>query len=272
MAFLTEPEPPRGVAETILPGIRRLVAANPTPMTYHGTNTYLIDGPDGLTVLDPGPDLPDHVAAILAATGGKIARIVLTHTHHDHLGALPALKAATGAPTYGWHRSAEESFSADHKLQDGDMVAGMTAVFTPGHAADHLCFAMPGGLLFSGDHVMSWSTSIVSPPGGSMGDYFASLERLLARDDVAYLGGHGPLLRDPHPYVRELLAHRRARETAIATALRAGPATNHALMEQLYSKLNPTLRRAAERNVFAHLLKLEAEGKVRREGEIWAAA
>jgi glyoxylase-like metal-dependent hydrolase (beta-lactamase superfamily II) len=272
MAFLTEPAPARGVAEPILPGVRRLVAENPTPMTYHGTNTYLIDGPDGLTVLDPGPDLPAHVAAILAATGGQVARIVLTHTHHDHLGALPALRSATGAPTYGWHRSADDSFSPDHPLQDGDEVAGMTAVFTPGHAADHLCFAMPGGLLFSGDHVMSWSTSTVSPPGGSMSDYFASLERLLGRDDVAYLCGHGPLLRNPHPYVRELLAHRQAREAAIAAALQAGPASTLGLMESLYSKLNPVLRRAAERNVHSHLLKLEAEGRARRDGELWVAA
>ena len=272
MAFLTEPEPIRGVPEIVIPGVRRLVAGNPTPMTYHGTNTYLIDGPGGITVLDPGPDLPAHVSAILAATDGRVARIVLSHTHHDHLGALPALKAATGAPTYGWRDSADESFSPDHKLDDGDEVAGLTAVFTPGHAADHVCFAMPGGVLFSADHVMSWSTSIVSPPGGNMGDYFASLERLLARDDAAYLPGHGPLLRHPHPYVRDLLAHRMAREAAIAKALRAGAASTHGMMEKLYSKLNPTLRRAAERNVFAHLLKLESEGRVLREGELWRSA
>ncbi len=271
MAFLTEPEPRRGTALAVLPGVRRIVAANPGPMTYHGTNTYLIETPDGLILLDPGPDDDAHVAALLAASGGRLAMILLSHTHIDHIGALAALRAATGAPVAAYKTSPHPDFSPDIPLDDGDAVAGLTAVHTPGHAPDHLCFAFGAGILFSADHVMAWSTSVVSPPTGDMAAYFASLRRLLARDDRVYLPGHGPALSDPQPYVRDLLAHRIARENAIAAALAQGPADTHALMEALYSKLDPMLRRAAERNVLAHLLKLESEGRVLRDGSEWRA-
>ncbi len=276
MAFLTEPEPRRGIAAPVLPGIRRVVAANPGPMTYHGTNTYLIETPDGLVLLDPGPDDAAHVAALLAAIraasdGGHLAMILLSHTHIDHVGATAALRAATGAPVAAYKTSPHPDFSPDIPLDDGDAVAGFTAVYTPGHAADHLCFAWRDGVLFSADHVMGWSTSVVSPPGGDMAAYFASLRRLLTRADRVYLPGHGPALPAPHSYVRDLLAHRIARENAIAEALEKGPANTSELMAALYSKLDPMLRRAAERNVLAHLLKLEGEGRARREGEHWQA-
>ena len=270
--FLTEPEPVRGVAQQMLPGVRRIVADNPGPMTYQGTNTYLIETPDGIMVLDPGPDSSAHVDAILAATGGRVARILISHTHRDHRGATAALKAATGAPTYGWRQNAEPGFAADVGLGDGDAIGGMVALHTPGHAADHLCFATSGGVLFSGDHVMPWSTSVVSPPGGDMAAYFASLRLLLQRDDRVYLSGHGPLLEQPLPYVRALLAHRIAREEAIAALLRHEPASARQIMETVYPGLNPLLGRAAERNVLAHLMKLEAEGRVGRDGEVWRAA
>ncbi len=271
MAFLAEPEPQRGTALPVLPGIRRIVAANQGPMTYHGTNTYLIDAPGGLIVLDPGPDDPAHVAAVLAAAG-PVARILLSHTHHDHLGAVPALRAATGAPVYAWHDPAAPGFVPDVPLRDGDMVDGWQAVFTPGHAADHLCFAGPDGVLFSADHVMSWSSSVVSPPGGVMADYFASLRRLLARDDGMYLPGHGPPLPEPRPFVQDLLAHRMAREDAIMAALGPVPSTTRALTDLLYSQVDERLRRAAERNVLAHLLKLRDEGRASERPDGWAAA
>jgi len=276
MAFLTEHEPTRGVAQDVMPGVRRVVAANPGPMTYHGTNTYLIDTPDGLAVLDPGPDRAEHVQAVLAAAGGeKIALILVSHTHHDHVGAVPALKAATGAPTVGFRTSAVDTFEADIKLGDGDPVAGMVALHTPGHCSDHLCFStrIDGTeTLFSADHVMSWSSSIVSPPDGDMAAYFASLNLLLDRkQDAVYLPGHGPPLPGPHKLVRALLAHRQMREAAIQAALRDGPADIVTLRERLYSQTDPRLRRAAERNVLAHLLKLQAEGKARQDGEKWAA-
>jgi glyoxylase-like metal-dependent hydrolase (beta-lactamase superfamily II) len=149
-------------------------------------------------------------------------------------------------------------------------------VHTPGHALDHLCFSLPvrngDKVLFSADHVMSWSTSIVSPPGGDMKDYFNSLEILLKREDDVYLPGHGPPLRDPRDLVRAMLAHRVMREHAIAEKLRQGPASTYMLMDTLYSQVNPRLRRAAERNVLAHLLKMEVEGKVSRDGENWRSA
>jgi len=277
MSFLTEPEPDRGANLAVLPGISRIVANNPGPMTYFGTNTYLIDTPEGLAVLDPGPEgHPEHVEAILRHTGGKVALILVSHTHHDHVGAVPALKAATGARTVGFRTSAIEAFEPDIKLDHGGQVAGMEALHTPGHASDHLCFALTGAdgdsILFSADHVMSWSTSIVSPPGGDMRDYFASLNMLLSRDDDVYLPGHGPPLRDPRSLVRAMLAHRMLREQAIARKLANGPADTYTIMDTLYSQLNPRLRRAAERNVLAHLLKMEADGTAVRDAELWRAA
>ncbi len=272
VAFLTEAVPERGVLLPVLPGLHRIVADNPGRMTYHGTNTYLFEDADGVTVLDPGPDLPQHVADIVRLAPGPIVRIVLSHTHRDHLGATTALKAATGAPTFGWHASAEASFTPDTPLQDGDVVAGMVAIHTPGHAADHLCFSRPDGVLLSADHVMGWSSSIVNPPGGDMAAYFASLELLLARPDTVYLPGHGPRIPEPQAHVRSLLEHRLAREDAILAAIARQPAGATALVEALYSKIDPVLKLAAERNVIAHLLKLEREGRAVHQGDQWRAA
>jgi glyoxylase-like metal-dependent hydrolase (beta-lactamase superfamily II) len=272
LAFLTEPVPERGALLPVRPGIHRIVADNPGRMTYHGTNTYLIEDGDGVTVLDPGPDQPEHVADILRLAPGPIVRILLTHTHRDHLGATAALKQATGAPVHAWHHSAEESFTPDLPIADGDTVAGMLAVFTPGHAADHVSFARPDGVLFSADHVMGWSSSVVSPPNGDMAAYCDSLRRLMARPETVYLPGHGPALPDPHDYVAALLQHRLAREEAIATRLHEAPYTTKALVDALYSKIDPILKMAAERNVLAHLIKLENEGRVTRRGEEWRGA
>jgi len=272
--FFKEPVPPRGVPIAVQAGISRIVADNPSVMTHHGTNTYLVDdGSAGLVVIDPGPDDSKHVSDIMRVTGGRISRILLTHTHHDHLGAVAALKAESGAPTYGYVHSADESFTADHPLHDGDSVGDLTAVFTPGHAQDHLCFARSDGTLFSGDHVMGWSSTIVNPPKGNMRDYCSSLRLLLARKDKRYLPGHGPAIEEPMPYVRALLFHRELREGAILSALRDGKnTTSIELMHRLYSQIDPTLRRAAERNVIAHLIKLASEGKVVQDGEVWRVA
>ncbi len=272
MAFLTEPEPPRGVASPVAPGVRRMVARNPGPMTYWGTNTYLLDQPDGIAVLDPGPDDPGHVADLLREAGRPIRRILLSHTHRDHLGAVAALRAATGAPVHAYAHPAVPGFVPDVTLEDGDEAAGLAALHTPGHAADHLSFAAPGGTLYSADHVMSWSSSVVSPPGGDMAAYMQGLERLLTRDDHLYLPGHGPPLPHPGVFVRDLLAHRRAREAAILAALGNAPRPARDFVDLLYSQLDPRLRAAAERNVVAHLLKLAAEGKAAQEGEGWRRA
>ncbi len=275
MAFLSEPEPARGEPHAVSPGIRRIVANNPGPMTYWGTNTYLIDGSltgagPGLLVLDPGPDDAAHVAAVLAAADGPVIGILLSHTHHDHLGATAALRRETGAPVVAWHASAVPSFAPDVPLQDGDDAFGWRALHTPGHASDHVCFAGPGGVVFSADHVMGWSTSVVGPPGGSMGDYFASLARMLARDDAVYFPGHGPPIPEPGGHVAALLEHRRAREAAIASTLGSAPQSATAIVDLLYRKLDPALRRAAERNVVAHLGKLAEEGRAHDTGAGWS--
>jgi glyoxylase-like metal-dependent hydrolase (beta-lactamase superfamily II) len=271
MPFLSEAEPPRGVKIPVLQGIHRIVARNPSVMTYLGTNTYLIDGPDGLTVLDPGPDDDEHVADILREAAGKVARIVLTHTHSDHVGAAAKLKAASGAKTHGFRTSAKPGFHADVPLDDGDKVAGLIALHTPGHAADHLSFeyqaAGTGKILFSGDHVMSWSSSIVSPPDGNMVAYYKSLELLLARDEVFYLPGHGPVLPEPRGLVQELLEHRQKRESSILDALTVKDWSVAELAEHLYAKTDFRLKMAAQRNVLAHLLKLEHEGRVVQKGD-----
>lgn len=271
MPYLTEPEPERGLATEVAPGIRRIVAGNPGLMTYHGTNTYLIETGEGVAVLDPGPDDAAHVAAILAVTGGRIASILLSHAHSDHLGALAALQAQSGASTFAFHRSADPAFQPDVSLHDGDRVAGLIAIHTPGHASDHLCFARPDGVVFSADHIMTWSSSIVSPPGGDMTAYFQSLRRMLAREDRLLLPGHGPPLSDPAPYIRELLEHRVRREEAIASALQGGPWAAMDLVKELYSQTNPLLIRAAERNVIAHLQKLEQEGRASYQPEGWVS-
>ena len=267
--FLTEPPPPYGEAVPVAPGVRRVVAPNPGPMTCHGTNTYLIDGPDGTTVLDPGPQDAGHTEAVLRATGGRVALILLTHTHPDHLGGVSALRAATGAPVAAWHAPAMP-IGPGVALQDGEVVAGMTALHTPGHAADHLCFVGSAGVLFSGDHVMSWSSTVVIPPDGTMADYMRSLDRLLARTDTLFLPGHGPPLPDPLPFVGSLRDHRLRREGEILAALDTGSTTTTAITARVYD-VAPSLRRAAERNVLAHLLKLEGEGQAARDGKSWRA-
>ena len=264
---------PRVVALDVLPGIRRIVARNPSVMTYHGTNTYLLEGDDGLTIIDPGPDDAEHVADVLRAAGKTpIARLVLTHAHADHHGAMKAMQKATGAPTWGYVTSGSPTgFTADEILDDGGEVAGLQAVFTPGHAPDHLCFTyeVPGAgqVLFSGDHVMSWSSSIVDPPQGDMRAYYNSLERLLPRRDKLYLPAHGPLDANPLPLVEELLAHRKMREAAILGELRKGPATVRHIATILYAKTDVNLKIAAERNVLAHLLKLQEEGFVKEQAD-----
>jgi glyoxylase-like metal-dependent hydrolase (beta-lactamase superfamily II) len=261
VAFLTEPAPEYGVAMDVVPGVRRVVARNPGPMTYHGTNSWLIDGANGFTIIDPGPDDSSHVVALVAAAEGRVAQILLTHTHPDHVGAAPALQAATGAPTAGYARPWDAAFRPDEKLEDGDESGGLVAMHTPGHASDHLCFVWRDGVVFTGDHVMSWNTSIVSPPDGDMAAYMDGLRRLLAREDTLYLGGHGPPLPEPRGLVRAMLGHRMGRESAILTLLDGDAKAPSDIVDALYAGIDNGLKKAAERTVLAHLLKLRLEGK-----------
>ena len=271
MNFLTEAVPARDVALAIAPGVRRLVANNPGPMTYHGTNTYLIDWEDGVAVLDPGPDDTAHTGAILQQTGGPVRAIILTHGHHDHWGGLAELRAATGAPVHAFHRPFVPEVQPDVKLEDGVAVGRLRAVHTPGHAPDHLCFLAPDGVLFSGDHVMGWSTTVVGGAGGDMAAYFRSLARLHGLGAPLYLPGHGPPVPAAEAYVDALLVHRRAREAAILATVGDLPATTADLVAMIYPGLDAKLRPAAERNVQAHLDKLEAEGRLMPGDEGWVA-
>jgi glyoxylase-like metal-dependent hydrolase (beta-lactamase superfamily II) len=289
--FLREDPLPHGAVEQIAPGIRRIVCANPGPFTFRGTNTYLI-GRGEVAVLDPGPADAAHLAAILRATAGeRITRILVSHTHRDHSPGAAALVAATGATTFGHGphvtppeaggEGGDHAFRPDIALPDGATVEGedwrVTALHTPGHCANHLCFwlesAAGPGILFSADHVMSWSTTVVSPPDGDMAAYMASLARIAARDDRLYLPGHGPPLPDPAPFIAALAAHRREREAKVFHALRAARrATAAELVPPVYGpELDPKLVPAAARSLLAHLIKLAAEGAAARDGDAFEA-
>lgn len=272
MAFLKEPEPPRGVAHAAADGILRLVARNPGVMTYYGTNTYLIDHDGGFAVLDPGPSTDEaHVGEILAATGGRVRAIVVSHGHADHVGAVADLKARTGAPTYGFPDSIAPDFVPDVPLSQGDRFGDFEVLHTPGHARDHICLARADRLVLTADHIMGWNSSIVSPPNGDMGDYVRSLQMMIDRDDRVYLPGHGPALPAPRAYVEELLRRRVNRELEILEALRIRPQSVPELSRTLYAKTDPMLQNAAERNVMSHLQKLWKEGKVEEDDAAWIA-
>jgi glyoxylase-like metal-dependent hydrolase (beta-lactamase superfamily II) len=267
MSFSTEPKPNYGVAEQVAPGINRIVANNPSMMTYHGTNTYVIEAEDGVYVLDPGPASDQaHLQSITDHLRGRAAGIILSHHHSDHFGLTPQLREALGVPVYAFEIPADDAFTPDVALKDGDEVAGMDALHTPGHASDHICLARSDGVLFTGDHVMSWNSSIVAPPDGNMASYVQQLRRLLERDDNLYLPGHGPPLPDPLPHTRQLLNHRERRERAILNALAEGSETAERLANRLYRKSHPHLAWAAQRNLEAHLEKLSHEGVVRQNG------
>ena len=282
---------------TLDPPIRHLRAANVSPLTGSGTNTWLV-GATGLVVIDPGPDDPAHLSAILDAVepGQHIAAIIVTHAHLDHSALAPRLAAATGALVHAFGTATEGrsplmtslalslprhgegldlDFRPDLRLGDGDVVHGpdfsLTALHTPGHLGGHLCLAL-GDTLFSGDHVMGWSTSIVSPPDGDMAAYMASLDRLASRSWHRFPPGHGDPVEMPDARVRELIAHRRQRERQILAALEAGPARLPALTARVYHDIPQHLLPAAERNVLAHLVDLASRNLVAAEPALHPAA
>jgi len=283
-----------GQVEQVHPLVRRVLAANPSPFTYTGTQTYIV-GSGEVAVIDPGPDMAEHVEAILAATAGeRIAAIACTHTHRDHSPASRALAAASSAPIIGCAPLAIEDdgpradaafdfeYAPDRVLADGERIEGegwaLEAVATPGHTSNHLCFALAGegegtrGALFTGDHVMGWSTTVIAPPDGDMTQYFVSLDKLLARDDGIYFPAHGPAVEKPASHVRALVAHRRMRERQILTRLGEGKSEIPAMVAEMYADIDPRLHGAAGRSVLAHLHDLERRGLVRREGEAWTLA
>lgn len=275
------PEPaPSGALETVSDGLRRLIAPNPSPFTYTGTCSYII-GEEELAILDPGPDDESHLQTLLAATQGRrVAYVVVTHTHRDHSALAGRLAAATGAELVGARPPAlragapqgldaahDLGYAPDRVLAEGESIAfgghQLTALATPGHAANHLCFVW-GDALFSGDHVMGWSTSVVAPPDGSMSDYMASLDKLRDREETIYWPGHGGPVRDTRRYVRGLITHRRQRESAILARLQAGPSTIREIVERNYVGLSPRLRGAAALSTLAHLEDLIGRGLASR--------
>ena len=261
------------------PLVRRLIAPNASPFTFTGTCSYIV-GKGRVAVIDPGPEDETHLAALLESLRGEtVDHILVTHTHRDHSPGARRLKELTGAPILGCKAHVpienapsgrlDASHDLDHKpdqaMEDGEVLRGagytLTAVHTPGHASNHLCFALAEETsLFSGDHVMAWSTTIVAPPDGHMSDYMASLDRLRAREDVIYWPGHGGPVREPQRFVRALAGHRRFRESAILSCIGNGIDTVPAIVARIYDGLDPRLQRAAGLSVLAHLEDLVARG------------
>ena len=283
--FADPRQPPPPELTRLSPRVRRLIAPNASAFTFNGTCTYIV-GEGAVAVVDPGPADQTHLAAILSAIDGeRVETILVTHTHRDHSALAGELSRATGArilgpPPYqprddeaGLESSHDLAYAPDAVLGDGERIAAPTftfeAIATPGHSGDHLCFALlDERALFSGDHVMAWSTSVVAPPDGSMGAYLASLEKIRARDEAVYWPGHGGPVLEPQRYVRALAHHRRQREAAILAALEAGAETVPELVAKVYVGLDPSLVRAAGLSTLAHLENLRERGLVVPDGAV----
>ena len=277
---------PYALLEPLAPGIGRLLARNPSPYTYTGTQTYFAGAGDELVVIDPGPNIPEHVAAIVsAAAGRKIVAIACTHTHRDHSPAAAPLAAACGAPIIGCAAlsletvgpRADASFDGDYApdrvLVDGEAITfgdgeTFTAIATPGHTSNHLCYAYEGAL-FTGDHVMGWSTTVVVPPDGDMGLFMASLDKLRQRDDRVFYPAHGAPVTNPQQFLRGLIGHRMQREKQIVRLVGEGKHLIPDIVASAYPGLDPRLILAAGGSVWAHLMDLERRGRVVSDGETW---
>ena len=280
--FDTQFEPHYGEAIEVAPGIRRLTVNNPGPFTFHGTNTYIV-GEHTLALIDPGPEDPEHLKAVLLAIGGRpVSHIFVSHTHRDHSPLAKELRQLTGAIVCaeGPHRparplrigevnpldaSADTDFVPDLTLADDSVTEGdgwaLRTVLTPGHTANHAAFALEGsGVLFSADHVMAWATTIVAPPDGAMADYMASLDRLIERDDKILLPGHGGPVVKPRSFMRGLKTHRKMRERAIVERLAGGDRTIPEMVRAIYRDTDPRLHGAAGLSVLAHLEDLVSRG------------
>lgn len=286
--FNLEFQPAYGQAVPVAEGVERITVNNPSPFTFHGTNSYIV-GKRSVAVVDPGPRDEAHFQALMQALKGReVTHIAVSHTHRDHSPLARRLKEATGAliVAEGPHRAArplhegetnpfaessDMDFVPDIALADGETVAGdgwaLTALLTPGHTANHAAFALEGtGTVFSADHVMAWATSIVAPPDGAMSDYMASLEKLLARDDRLYLPGHGGALVEPAAFLRGLRAHRRMRERAVLERIRAGDSAIPEMVKVIYASTDPRLHGAAALSVLAHIEDLVERGQVETDG------
>ncbi len=279
-------EHPTGIPIQLEPLVVRVLAPNASPYTYTGTQTHIV-GTTDVAVIDPGPDDPTHIEALMRVIDGRpVTAIVVTHHHRDHSPATRPLQAITGAPIVGAapfdladeggraDASFDAAYNPDRVMTEGDTLAGdgwtLEAIATPGHTSNHLAFGLPETkALFSGDHVMGWSTTIVSPPDGNMASYMASLEKLIGRDDRVYYPGHGEAVDKPQRLVRGMLGHRKQREGQILRLLRERGQPIPAMVERMYVGLDPRLVPAATRSVLAHLYDLQTRGLVIEEGEAW---
>ena len=271
----------------VSPLIRRVVARNPSKFTYYGTGTYIV-GRGQVAVIDPGPNQQSHVSAILQGLGDEtISHIVVTHTHSDHSPASVPLKSLSGADIYGFQteyrrnelpetepveEDVDQSFTPDVPVTHGDLLHGegwtLECVHTPGHMSNHICYRLlEERALFTGDHVMGWSTSVIIPPDGSMSDYMGSLQMLLEADDRTYYPTHGPSIDDPKPFVRAYIRHREQREAEVIECFRRGFVKINDMVPVVYEDVDPALHNAAARSMFATVIKLWEEGKVECEGE-----
>jgi glyoxylase-like metal-dependent hydrolase (beta-lactamase superfamily II) len=282
-------EHPTGIPIQLEPLVVRVLAPNASPYTGSGTQTHIV-GTSDIAVIDPGPDDADHLAALASAIDGRpVTAIMITHHHRDHSPAAPALQAITGAPIVGAapfdlsdagpraDASFDQTYAPDRVLGEGDCVAGegwtLEVLATPGHTSNHLAFALrETSALFSGDHVMGWSTTVVSPPDGDMTAYMASLAKLIPRNDRIYYPGHGDAVENPQRLVRGLLGHRKQREGQILRLIREAPRDIPAMIARMYVGLDARLVPAAERSVLAHLYDLRGRGLVVEEGARWLSA
>lgn len=285
--FLTTFDPEYGRAVRVAPGVRRVVAPNPSKYTAWGTGTYLV-GDGHVGIIDAGPALVDHVDAVLAAvTGETVTHLLVTHTHADHSPAVAMMQERTGATTYGFgphpapaddeaEEHGDRTFVPDVAVRHGDVIEGdgfrFECLHTPGHISNHVCYAeLTRHILFPGDHVMGWSTTVVSPPDGSMTDYLASLRLLLDRHDLTYFPTHGPPIPDPVVHVRSLIDHRLHRERQIVDLLTEAPMTVEAIVGVLYAEVSEELHAPAARTVRAHLVSLQQQGRVTASGDAFRA-
>lgn len=289
MPFDRNFDAPYGECISVAPRIARLLAPNPGPFTFKGTGVYIV-GERDVAVIDPGPDVRTHIEALKRALAGKrVTHILVTHTHRDHSPAAAALKALCGANTYAYGPHPSSAGDAGAKIEEGDDLNfcpdvcvkdggvlscdGFTieCVFTPGHMSNHMCYALPEEkALFTGDHVMGWSTTVVAPPDGNMAAYRASLEKLLARDDRTFWPTHGGPVRDPKTLLRAYRDHRAEREGQILACLRDGRSTIPDIVARLYADVDKRLHPAAARTVLAHLIQLENEKRARGNGDVFA--
>ncbi len=276
---------PAGLPVCLSPMVERLLAPNPGPFTFRGTGVYIVGAGDTVAVIDPGPALPQHLDSLKRALGTrKVSHILVTHTHNDHSPAAAPLKAWSGAKIFSGPAPAvprqeenivdeahDRTFAPDIIVRDGDIIAGPDVTFeciaTPGHTAGHICYALAQEqALFSGDHVMGWSTSVIAPPDGDMAQYIASLEKLGRRDDLVFYPTHGSPIESPQDHVRALVLHRRQRAAQIVAAIARGTADITSLVASLYPDLEPALIPAAAAQVQAHLDQMAREGAVIRNG------